>query len=100
MSRTPEQIAPDLARYPEHQRKGLLFARKALPGARPIPASPVANADIIHAETVPGGWYWSTRLMRGEAIRSAQTGPSSGALVAWSAADPSERLNLPDTVKV
>jgi urea carboxylase-associated protein 2 len=100
MSRTPEQIAADRARYEEHQRKGLLFAPKALPGPSPIPAPPIAHADIIHAETVPGGWYWSTRLMRGEAIRIAQTGPSSVALVAWNAADPSERLNLPDTVKV
>lgn len=100
MSRTPEQIAADRARYEEHQRKGLLSAPKALPGPSPIPAPPIAAADVIHAETIPGGWYWSTKLTRGEAIRIAQTGPSSVALVAWNAADPSERLNLPDTVKV
>jgi urea carboxylase-associated protein 2 len=100
MSRTPDQIAADRARYEEHQRKGLQFAPKALPGPSPIPAARVPDADVVHAETIPGGWYWSTSLMRGEAIRIAQTGPASVALVAWSAADPSERLNLPDTVKV
>jgi urea carboxylase-associated protein 2 len=100
MSRTPEQIAADRARYEEHQKKGLQFAPKALPGPSPIPAPLVPAASIVTAETIPGGWYWSTKLRRGEAIRIAQTGPSSVALVAWSAADPSERLNLPDTVKV
>jgi uncharacterized protein len=100
MSRTPGQIAADRARYEEHQRKGLEFAPKALPGPSPIPALPIAHAEIIHSETIPGGWYWSTTLKRGEAIRIAQDGPSSVALVAWNAADPSERLNLPDTAKV
>lgn len=100
MSRTPDQIAADRVRYEEHQRKGLQFAPKALPGPSPIPAPPIPSQSVVHAETIPGGWYWSTRLMRGEAIRIAQTGPSSVALIAWNAADPSERLNLPDTVKV
>jgi urea carboxylase-associated protein 2 len=101
MSRTAQQIAADRARYEEHQRKGLGFAPKALPAASPLPAPPIASASLIHNETIPGGWYWSTRLQRGHAIRVAQThGPSSVAMLAWSAADPSERLNLPDTVKV
>jgi uncharacterized protein len=100
MSRTPEQIAADRARYEEHQRRGLLFAPKALPGASAIPAPPILPTDIIHEETIRGGWYWSTKLLRGEALRIAQTGPSSVALIVWNATDPSERLNLPDTVKV
>ena len=100
MSRTPAQIAADRARYQEHQRKGLQFAPRALPGPSPIPAPAIPDAAVIHAEIIPGGWYWSTKLLRGEALRIAQTGPSSVALIAWSAADPSERLNLPDTVKV
>ena len=33
MSRTPDQIEADRARYEEHQRKGLQNAPKALPGA-------------------------------------------------------------------
>ncbi|MEO8685401.1 MAG: urea amidolyase associated protein UAAP1 [Devosia sp.] len=99
MSRSPDQIAADRARYEEHQRKGLQNAPKALPGPSAIPAA--AIADPIHTETVPGGWYWSTALKAGDTIRLSQSnGPSAVAMIAWSAADTSERLNLPDTVKV
>ncbi|WP_421761524.1 urea amidolyase associated protein UAAP1 [Devosia sp.] len=101
MSRTAEQIAQDRARYEEHQRKGLLFAPKALPGSSPLPAPALAADRIIATETIPGGWYWSTRLKASEALLIGQShGPSSVALIAWSARDTSERLNLPDTVKV
>ena len=99
MSRTPDQIAADRARYEEHQRKGLQNAPKALPGPSMVPAAAIANP--IHIETVPGGWYWSTTLKAGDTIRLSQSnGPSAVAMIAWSAADTSERLNLPDTVKV
>ncbi len=100
MSRNSGQIAADRARYEEHQRKGLEFAPKALPGPSPLPPPPIDPAHIIHAETIPGGWYWSTSLKRGEVIRISRPVASSVAMVAWSASDPSERLNLPDTVKV
>jgi len=100
MSRTAEQIAADRARYEDHQRRGLEAAPKALPGPSAIPAAPIPADAVLHEEIIPGGWYWSTRLLRGETIRVAQTGPASVALVTWSATDPSERLNLPDTVKV
>ncbi|UJW85349.1 urea amidolyase associated protein UAAP1 [Devosia sp. SL43] len=99
MSRTPEQIAADRARYEEHQRKGLQNAPKALPGPSTVPAAHIA--DPVHVETIPGGWYWSTSLKAGDTIRIAQDdGPSAVSLIAWSATDTSERLNLPDTVKV
>ncbi|MBU1336707.1 MAG: DUF1989 domain-containing protein [Alphaproteobacteria bacterium] len=99
MSRTPDQIAADRARYEEHQRKGLQNAPRALPGPSAIPATPIAAP--IHVETIPGGWYWSTALKAGDTIRIAQDhGPSAVSLVAWSSADTSERLNLHDTVKV
>ncbi|MEO5805459.1 urea amidolyase associated protein UAAP1 [Devosia sp.] len=99
MSRTPDQIAADRARYEEHQRKGLQNAPKALPGASAVPAAPIT--DPIHSETIPGGWYWSTILKAGDTIRIAQDhGPSAVSMIAWSLADTSERLNLPDTVKV
>ncbi|HEY0033573.1 MAG TPA: urea amidolyase associated protein UAAP1 [Devosia sp.] len=99
MSRTPEQIAADRSRYEEHQRKGLQNAPKALPGASGVPAPIIA--EPLHIEIIPGGWYWSTSLKAGDTIRIAQDhGPSAISLIAWSAADPSERLNMPDTVKV
>lgn len=101
MSRTPAQIAADRARYEEHQRKGLEFATRALPEASPLPAAPIATDRIIRKEVIAGGWYWSTLLRKGEALRIEQPqGASSVALVCWSARDTSERLNLPDTVKV
>ena len=99
MSRSPDQIAADRARYEEHQRKGLQNAPKALPGPSTVPAAPIA--DPIHIETIPGGWYWSTSLKAGDTIRITQdNGPSAVSMIAWSLADASERLNLPDTVKV
>ena len=54
MSRTPQQIAADRARYEEHQRKGLAFATRALPEASPRPAPAIAPAAVIgHSELRP-----------------------------------------------
>jgi urea carboxylase-associated protein 2 len=101
LHRPEAEIAANRARYEEHQRKGLLNAPKALPPPSPRPAPPLDPAAVVQAETIPGGWYWGTRLKRGEALRIAQTGRHACvALVAWRADDPSERLNLPDTIKV
>ncbi|OQP87405.1 urea carboxylase [Rhizobium rhizosphaerae] len=99
--RSPEEIAANRARYEEHQRKGLDFAPKALPGFSPLPAPAIDAASIIHREVIPGGWYDAMKVKAGETLRiSLDHGFSSLALIAWSAADPSERLNLPDTVKM
>ncbi|WP_064713045.1 urea amidolyase associated protein UAAP1 [Rhizobium bangladeshense] len=99
--RSPQEIAANRARYEEHQKKGLEFAPKALPGPSRLPAPAIDAAAIIHQEIVPGGWYWSTRLLRGEAIRIDQgEGNSTVALAAWNAEDTSERINLVDTAKV
>lgn len=100
MSRTADQIAADRARYEEHQRKGLQFAPKALPGPSPLPPPELDATSVIHVETIPGGWYWWTGLKRGEAVRISRPTASSVAMLAWNAADPTERLNLPDTIKV
>lgn len=96
--RTPEDIARDRARYEEHQRLGLEFSPKALPEPSPRPAPEVRP---LSSQTVPGGWYTTLTLKRGQTLRVV-TGEraSTVSLAVWSAADPSERMNLPDTVKV
>ncbi|MGR6429741.1 urea amidolyase associated protein UAAP1 [Rhizobium sp. PAMB 3174] len=99
--RSPEEIAANRARYEEHQKKGLEFAPKALPGKSPLPAPEIAADRIVHREVIPGGWYWSTKVKKNEVLRvSLEDGFSTLSLVAWNASDPSERLNLPDTVKL
>lgn len=99
--RSPEDIAANRARYEEHQKKGLEFAPKALPGKSDSPAPAISPERVVHREVLPGGWYWSTRVKTNETLRiSLDADVSTVTLVAWSAADPSERLNLPDTVKV
>lgn len=99
--RSPEEIAANRARYEEHQRKGLEFAPKALPGKSAKPAPALVADQVLHRETIPGGWYWSTQVRKNEILRvSLDHGFSTVTLVAWKADEPSERLNLPDTVKV
>ena len=101
LHRPAEEIAANRARYEEHQRKGLLAAPKALPEASSRPAPALNPAAVLECETIPGGWYWSTKLRRGEVLRVAQTGQhASVAMVCWRADQPTERLNLPDTIKV
>jgi uncharacterized protein len=95
------ELANRRARYEEHQRKGMEFAPKAFPGPSPLPADPLKPPHIIHREVIPGGWYWSTTVLKGEGLRVEQgEGNSTVALVAWNAHDTTERLNLVDTAKV
>lgn len=99
--RPPEQIAADRARYEAHQRRGLNFAPRALPAPSALPAPEVDPARVLWAETIPGGWYWTTKLAKGEILRIApESLTTTVALALWSATDTSERMNLPDTVKV
>jgi urea carboxylase-associated protein 2 len=96
---TEETIAENRRRYEALKRAGQDQAPRALPPPSPL-GLPLAG-PVLHVETLPGGWYWTTHLARGQALRLAlDHGPASVALVAWSAADPSERLNYADTVKV
>lgn len=97
--RPPEAIAADRARFEEHERRGLTFAPKALPLPSPRPAP--SPRDLLRQETIPGGWYATLALQEGEVLRLQAGGlGASLSLAAWSARDRSERLNLPDTVKV
>jgi len=65
--------------------------------ARPAPAA----QDVLVAETVPGGWYYTCRVAKGQILRLTAGGlGGSVSLAAWSALDTSERQNLPDTCKL
>lgn len=97
--RPPEAIAADRARYEEHQRKGLTFAPKALPTPSPMPAP--APVDVLREQVIPGGWYATFSMATGQILRLQAQGLGSAlSLAAWAAGDTSERLNLPDTIKV
>lgn len=65
------------------------------------PAAAATPAAVRASETVPGGWYWTVRLARGEALRIVNTaGTSAVTALFWNADEPSERYNSADTVKV
>lgn len=68
----------------------------------PVPYSPVPMEDtaILARQSVPGGWYCSTHLPRGQALRLINTGGNHGvAVMLWNADDVSERYNPADTIK-
>jgi len=95
------EIAAHRNRYEELKAAGQGQAPRALPPATSRDGAPVAAAAIIHREHVPGGWYWTTRLEPGDALRIINTdGTSCVSIQAWSRVDTSERLNHADTVKV
>jgi len=95
------EIAANTRRYEELKAAGQCQAPRALPPPTPRNSAPIAEAAVIHREIVPAGWYWTTRLHRGDTIRLLNSsGTSCVSTLAWSSADPSERLNHADTVKV
>ena len=68
---------------------------------RPEPPPGVAAADLVWAETVPGGNYSHRVLARGSALRLADpTGDACAHLLLYVADRPWERLNTADTTKV
>jgi urea carboxylase-associated protein 2 len=87
------------ARYEALRSAAQGAGARALPPPSP-PGLPLAG-PVIHDEEIAPGWYTSTRLRRGEALRILDArGDAAVALVAWNAADPSERINVADTMKV
>ncbi len=59
------------------------------------------RGSMLHARRSPAAGTGRRKLRRGEALRiETPEGPAAVALVAWSLADPSERLNYADTIKI
>lgn len=90
------------ARYVElkatGQKEGDFDAKVASAPSNPkdIPADKI----LLH-ETVPGGWYWTHEIKRGQTLRIVNTWATPGvAAQIWNANDISERLNPADTIKV
>ena len=75
-------------------------AERAFGRAAVVP--PELRADrVIHREIIPGGWYWTTRLGRGQALRIVNTHNTPGvSALFWNADDTAERYNQGDTVKL
>jgi urea carboxylase-associated protein 2 len=98
---TTAQIAENRRRYEALKAAGTGQAPKAMP----VPSARVAlaadPADLILSESVPGGWYATYQLKAGERLRLASpTGNAAAALLAWNAADTSERINHADSIKI
>lgn len=95
------QIAENRRRYEALKSAGTGQAPRSMPPATAPDAAPIDASSIIARETIPGGWYANYLLTRGERLRIVnKEGTSSAALLAWSASDPSERLNHADTIKI
>ncbi|MBX3497450.1 MAG: DUF1989 domain-containing protein [Parvibaculum sp.] len=58
--------------------------------------------DLVRlTETVPGGWGWSGTIARGDTLRIVNRGATPGvSILLYNAADPTERFNAGDTMKV
>ena len=88
-------------RYEELKAAGDSAAPRALPPPTEAGAAALADEDIIHRETIPGGWYATFTIAAGHGLRLVNTSGTPGvSLFAWNARDTSERYNSADTVKI
>ena len=96
-----DEVAANRQRYQLLKAAGDGINPRVLPAATPRDGSAIAPENIRHRETIPGGWYWTATLRRGEALRLLNTSGTLGvSLFAWNARDTSERYSSADTVKV
>ncbi|MBI1182393.1 MAG: DUF1989 domain-containing protein [Alphaproteobacteria bacterium] len=95
---TPEEFR---RRY-EALQAGARAKSPLLAKAGEFPGNPrVLDARLtLRRETIPGGWYWSTVVPRGQTLRIVNGGTGSVSALFWNADDTSERYNAGDTVKV
>ncbi|HTH95924.1 MAG TPA: urea amidolyase associated protein UAAP1 [Stellaceae bacterium] len=88
-------------RYDELKRSAEAKRARAKPGAMPGNPVPLPDGLVIHEEVIPGGWYWTARIERGQSLRLVSDHGTSGvALMFWNAAEPTERYNAADTIKL
>ncbi len=90
---TPEQHRQRYTQLRDTARSRTLAAREV--------ADHFTADRVIRQEVVPSGWYWSARILRGQALRLVNTHATSGiAAMLWNAHDTTERFNAGDTVKL
>lgn len=94
--------AREHARAQEAAAAGAIRTRPVLPAsAWPTPPEGVAPEDLVWAETVAGGGYTHLSVARGTHVRLTDLdGDACAHVLAYDAAQPWERLNVADTVKV
>ena len=94
--------AREHARAQEAAASGTVLEMPVLPAtAWPDPPADVAPESLVWAETVGAGGYTHLVLERGTAVRLTDlTGDACAHVLVLNAAEPWERLNVADTVKV
>jgi urea carboxylase-associated protein 2 len=104
---TTTAAAEQAARIESYRSRYLELKAAGQAPARPLPpptardAATLDTQHVVHRETIPGGWYWATRLLRGQALRLLNTDATPGvSVMLWNADDTAERYNAGDTVKV
>ncbi len=94
---TQAAIAHYRARYEALRDAGTKVSAALTPTPRDAPGP----TEVLHDETIPGGWYAMVVLHRHQRLRLVNTdGTGAAALLVWSMTDPSERLSPADTLKV
>lgn len=80
------------------QKEGEFEAKLA---AAPSAPETIPGAKISKQDVVPGGWYWTSTIKRGQTLRIVNSEGTPGiALQIWNRNDPTERFNSADTIKV
>ena len=95
-----DDVSPEACR---RRYEALLAAaqnRAATPPVIALPG-PIPGEAVLAREAIPGGWYRTFKLARGQALRLVNTSGAHGvAALIWNADEPSERYNPADTQKI
>lgn len=101
-SRSEEYSGPYAAQKERYDRlfSGAKAKSRDFSEATGNPAT-IAGELVRLTETLPGGWGWSGTVARGDTLRIVNRGATPGvSVLLYNAADPTERFNAGDTMKV
>lgn len=107
MSTLTEGAADKAARIAALRSRYLELKAGGEAPALPLPAldarhpAPPEAAQLVQRDVIPGGWYRSLRVARGQRLRIVNGSGTPGvAVTIWNADDTSERYNAGDSVKI